>query len=106
MKLFFPAIVIFFLIGCTHSLNATKKNAVEVLSKSDQQLQQLIHTHQQFYQQSSPFNDPQVGGNNSKLPDLSAQFLAKQNKKREMSEGKVKELFLISFSKTNISITK
>jgi len=83
MKLFFPAIVIFFLIGCTHSLNATKKNAVEVLSKSDQQLQQLIHTHQQFYQQSSPFNDPQVGGNNSKLPDLSAQFLAKQNKKRE-----------------------
>ncbi len=49
------------------------------LSISDHQLQQLINTHQQFYQQSSPFNDPQVGGNNGKLPDLSPENLAKQN---------------------------
>jgi len=70
-------------MGCTHSLNIAKKNTANTLSKSDQQLQQLIHTHQQFYQQSSPFNDPQEGGNNAKLPNLSPAFLAKQNIKRQ-----------------------
>jgi len=83
MKLFLSTIVIFFLMGCTHSLNIAKKNTANTLSKSDQQLQQLIHTHQQFYQQSSPFNDPQEGGNNAKLPNLSPAFLAKQNIKRQ-----------------------
>jgi len=68
---------------CTHSLNIAKKNTANTLSKSDQQLQQLIHTHQQFYQQSSPFNDPQEGGNNAKLPNLSPAFLAKQKIKRQ-----------------------
>ncbi len=70
-------------MGCTHSLNNVEKNTVRALSKSDQQLLQLIHTHQQFYQQSSPFNDPQEGGNNAKLPNLSPEFLAKQNIKRQ-----------------------
>lgn len=87
MKLFFPIIALFFLISCTNSLNnsfnSTKKNTTNTLSKSDQQIQQLIHIHQQFYQQSSPFNDPEEGGNNGKLPNLSPAFLAKQNKKRE-----------------------
>jgi len=83
MKLFFSALVVIFLMGCTHSLNNVEKNTVRALSKSDQQLLQLIHTHQQFYQQSSPFNDPQEGGNNAKLPNLSPEFLAKQNIKRQ-----------------------
>ncbi|NQY87233.1 MAG: DUF885 domain-containing protein [Colwellia sp.] len=49
------------------------------VSSSDQQLQQLINTHHQFYLQSSPFNAPKEGGNNGKLPDLSPNFLASQN---------------------------
>ncbi len=70
-------------MGCTHSLNIVEKNTINTSSKSDQQLQQLIHAHQRFYQQSSPFNAPEVGGNNAKLPNLSPEFLAKQNRKRE-----------------------
>lgn len=70
----------FFLLSCSQTTHLSNKEAV---TTSDQQLQQLIHTHQQFYQQSSPFNDPEEGGNNGKLPDLSPEFLAKQNKKRQ-----------------------
>ena len=70
-------------MGCTHSLNIVEKNTINTFSKSDQQLQQLIQAHQKFYQQSSPFNAPEVGGNNAKLPNLSPEFLAKQNRKRE-----------------------
>lgn len=83
MKLFLPTIVMFFLMGCTHSLNIVEKSTVNTFSKSDQQLQQLIHTYQQFYQQSSPFNDPEEGGNNGELPNLSPEFLAQQNRKRK-----------------------
>ncbi len=83
MKLLFLTIVIFFLMGCTHSLNTVEKNTVHVLSRSDQQLQQLIHIYQQFYQKNSPFNDPEEGGNNGKLPNLSPEFLAKENIKRQ-----------------------
>ena len=53
------------------------------VTTSDQQLQQLILTYQQFYQNNSPFNDPNEGGNNGKLPNLSAKSLAQQDKKRQ-----------------------
>lgn len=79
MKFLFLFAAIFLLISCSHHTLTTSKHTSDFLSKSDQQLQQLIHTYQQFYQQSSPFNDPQVGGNNGKLPDLSPQKLAKNN---------------------------
>ncbi len=81
MKLFFPVVVIFLLISCSQTPHTIEKSTDIPLSKSDQQLQQLIQVHQHFYQQSSPFNDPQVGGNNGKLPDLSPENLAEQNKK-------------------------
>mgnify|MGYP000165054741 FL=1 len=69
-----------FLISCTHTSNSNKNSAV---TTSDQQLQQLILTYQEFYQQSSPFNDPKPGKTNAKLPNLSPEFLKIQNHKRQ-----------------------
>jgi len=80
MKKFLTLICIFFLLSCSQTKSLTNKAAI---STSDQQLQQLIHTYQQFYQKSSPFNDPVEGGNNGKLPNLSPEFLAEQNIKRQ-----------------------
>lgn len=81
MKLFLPFITVIFLCSCNLTSAKNEQESSTSLSKSDQQLQQLIITHQKFYQQSSPFNDPEEGGNNGKLPDLSPQFLAQQHKK-------------------------
>ncbi len=83
MKFLFPLLVSFLLISCSQTSNKTPEDSLASASKSDHQLQQLIRTYQQFYQQSSPFNDPQEGGNNGKLPNLSAEFLAKQQLKRQ-----------------------
>ncbi|GAA6171439.1 DUF885 domain-containing protein [Colwellia sp. KU-HH00111] len=80
MKKIFSLCCIFFLLSCSQTKRIDDK---PVISSRDQQLHQLIRTYQQFYQQSNPFNDPQEGGNNGKLPDLSAKFLAKQHKKRQ-----------------------
>lgn len=79
MKKVFSFCCVFFLLSCSQTTSSSNK----LLTKSDQRLQQLIHTYQQFYQQSSPFNDPEEGGNNGKLPNLSPEFFAKQNKQRE-----------------------
>jgi uncharacterized protein (DUF885 family) len=81
MKLFLPFITVIFLCSCNLTSAKNEQESSTSLSKSDQQLQQLIITHQKFHQQSSPFNDPEEGGNNGKLPDLSPQFLAQQHKK-------------------------
>ncbi|OUR63030.1 hypothetical protein A9Q74_02135 [Colwellia sp. 39_35_sub15_T18] len=81
MKFLFPIIIVFSLISCSQIPQTMDKSKNISSSKSDQQLQQLIITHQQFYQQSSPFNDPQVGGNNGRLPNLSPKYLAEQNEK-------------------------
>jgi uncharacterized protein (DUF885 family) len=81
MKFHFLFVVIFLLLGCNQTPQAVDNKPSDSLSKSDHQLQQLIHTHQQYYQESSPFNEPQVGGNNGKLPDLSPQNMAQQNDK-------------------------
>jgi len=78
MKKFLSLFCLYFLLSCSQTTSSNDKEAVTI---NDQQLQQIILTYQQFYQQSSPFNDPEEGGNNGKLPDLSPEFLAKQNKK-------------------------
>tara|TARA_R110001583_G_scaffold19560_2_gene76424 strand:+ start:1852 stop:3651 length:1800 start_codon:yes stop_codon:yes gene_type:complete len=80
MKKFLSLFCLYFLLSCSQTPKSNNKITV---TNNDQQLQQLIHTYQQFYQQSSPFNDPEEGGNKSKLPDLSPDFLAKQNEKRQ-----------------------
>lgn len=79
MKKLLSLCCVFFLLSCSQTTSSSNKR----LTKSDQRLQQLIHTYQQFHQQSSPFNDPQEGGNNGKLPNLSPEFLAQQHKKRK-----------------------
>lgn len=78
MKILFTLVCFFIIQGC--SLTTMPSDQL-IVSTSDQKLQQLIHTHHQFYLQSSPFNDPKEGGNNGKLPDLSPENLALQNKK-------------------------
>lgn len=80
MKKIFVIFYTFLLLSCSQTTSFQKK---EIATTSDQQLRQLIHTYQQFYQKSSPFNDPEKGGNNAKLPNLSPDFLANQNIKRE-----------------------
>ena len=80
MKRILSLLCTFFLLSCSQTTNLNNQADV---TTSDQQLQQLINTYQQFYQQNSPFNDPQEGETNGKLPDLSPAFLAKQNKKRQ-----------------------
>ncbi len=75
-------ISIFLCCFIIQSCSVTKMPSEQsTVSTSDHQLQQLVRTHQQFYLQSSPFNDPQEGGNNGKLPDLSPEYLAQQNTK-------------------------
>lgn len=80
MKLFLSLFSVFFILSCSQTNHFNTKKSI---TTSDQQLQQLIHTYQAFYQNSSPFNDPKEGGNNAKLPDLSPDYLAKQNAKRQ-----------------------
>lgn len=80
MKLFLPLFIVLFTFGCSQTNTTQPKKLITI---GDQQLRQLMHTYQIFYQNSSPFNDPQEGGNNAKLPDLSPEFLAEQHKKRQ-----------------------
>jgi len=78
MKKIFTFFCFFILQSCSHTNKPPEQLTV---STSDHQLHQLIRTHHQFYLQSSPFNEPKEGGNNGKLPDLSPEYLARQNKK-------------------------
>lgn len=48
----------------------------------DQVLANIIQENETFYLQSNPFNQPEVTGNNAKLPDLSPETLLAQYKKR------------------------
>jgi uncharacterized protein (DUF885 family) len=61
------------LINYSYATNAMNSNI-----GADQQLAKIIQTHEEFYLKSSPFNQPDVIGNNAKLPDLSADFLLAQ----------------------------
>ncbi|MGL1956673.1 MAG: DUF885 domain-containing protein [Colwellia sp.] len=81
MQLIIKILFLFFLAGCSQTSHLSNQKTV---SKSDLQLQQIMRTYQKFYEQSSPFNKPEVGGNNGKLPDLSPQRLASQNRKLDL----------------------
>ena len=64
------------LINYSYAAHSTKSNI-----STDQQLANIIQTHEAFYLESSPFNQPKISGNNAKLPDLSAEFLLDQYQK-------------------------
>jgi len=68
-SLMFLAISIF-LINTSHATNIKNDD-----QSDDQQLAIIIQAHENFHLQSSPFNQPEVGGNNAILPDLSAATL-------------------------------
>ncbi|OUR74881.1 hypothetical protein A9Q75_19235 [Colwellia psychrerythraea] len=53
-------------------------NLADKTISTDQQLAKIIQAHENFYLKSSPFNQPEIVGNNAKLPDLSADFLLAQ----------------------------
>jgi len=59
-----------FLINTSHATNIKNDD-----QSDDQQLAIIIQAHENFHLQSSPFNQPEVGGNNAILPDLSAATL-------------------------------
>lgn len=80
MKNIFTLLFVLLLLSCSQ---ITPVQNHEEVTTSDQQLLQLIQTYQQFYQKNSPFNEPQTGGNNAKLPNLSSTYLAKENLKRQ-----------------------
>ena len=50
-------------------------NSVDHSISEDQKLTNIIEIHEAFYLESNPFNQPDVLGNNAKLPELSADFL-------------------------------
>jgi uncharacterized protein (DUF885 family) len=101
MKLIFSFVTLLLLASCSQTTPSSTKKLTQLQAKSDQQLQQLIHTHQQFYQQASPFNLPEVGGNNAKLPDLSPKNLASQNKKLKAIYQALLEIDTEELSKGN-----
>lgn len=82
MKLFAKIFTFVLFIGLLSACSQTTSNSL--LNKqedSNQQLSHIIQLHQQYYENSNPFNKEEVGGNNAKLPSLSSQTLAKNNKK-------------------------
>jgi len=64
------------LINYSYAASPTKDTI-----STDQQLATIIQTHETFYLESSPLNQPEFSGNNAKLPDLSAAFLLEQYQK-------------------------
>lgn len=80
MKILITLLTIFAInlsLASSSYANEAGKNSAE-----DEKLAALIHVHEEFYLKSSPFNQPQIAGNNAKLPDLSANTLQKQYQQR------------------------
>jgi uncharacterized protein (DUF885 family) len=67
----------FFLTSISHAAHSGQNNTLE-----DQQLVSIIQEYEEYYLQSSPFNQPQVAGTNAQLPDLSENALHFQHQKR------------------------
>ena len=78
MKLFIKIWVLFSLVGCSQTVMVTNEAS---LLTSNEQLQRTIQIYQSFYQNSNPFHQLEVGGNNGKLPDLSKQRLGELDTK-------------------------
>jgi uncharacterized protein (DUF885 family) len=70
-------VVTLFLVNSSHAAGVAQKNISD-----DQQLTGIIQAYEEYYLQSSPFNQPEVAGNNAKLPDLSADTLLSQYQQR------------------------
>ncbi len=66
---------------CLINISQASESAQKHLSE-DQQLANIIQSHEEYYLQSSPFNQPEVAGTNAKLPDLSPDALLTQHQKR------------------------
>ncbi|KGJ91125.1 DUF885 domain-containing protein [Colwellia psychrerythraea] len=81
MKPIFTYLVLFIISTClfnsSYAAEVEKNNFNE-----DQQLAHIIQENEERYLQSSPFNQPGIGGNNAKLPDLSAATLLAQYQQR------------------------
>jgi len=73
MKNFIKILVLYSLVSCSH--------IEQQVNLGDSELQNIIKKYQDFYQTNSPFHQLEPGGNNRKLPDLSAQRLAELDTK-------------------------
>ena len=80
MKKYLPFLCLFFFLGCSQTDSLDKSNA---LATGDLKLKKIIKKYQNFYEDSSPFNAPQEGGNNAMLPNLSPEYLAQLDAKRQ-----------------------
>jgi uncharacterized protein (DUF885 family) len=98
MKKFLSLLAIFFLLSCSQTTPSQKKEEVVT---SDQQLELLINTYQQFYQKNNPFHDPQEGGNNAKLPNLSPEYLAETHIKRQKIYNVLSDINMDELSSDN-----
>ncbi len=78
MKVILNITAALLLLACSQ----TPKKGDVLISKSDEQLQRIISIHQEFYQQTNPFNHQLPGLTNAQLPDYSPQALLQQYKKR------------------------
>ncbi|MEW6983861.1 DUF885 family protein [Colwelliaceae bacterium 6471] len=63
--------LILFVSGCAQLTKAQRVS-------QDNRLEAIINDYQAYVDNSNPFNKPEVGGNNAKLPDLSEKTLAQQ----------------------------
>ena len=62
------------------------------IDEEDQALLTIVNDFEKFYLTSSPFHKPEVGGNNKKLPDLSANTLATHYQRRVVFADKLKRI--------------
>ncbi|PKG85405.1 DUF885 domain-containing protein [Colwellia sp. 75C3] len=67
--------LVLLLINIGHINYSNAASTTDNSINADQQLASIIQVHEEFYLKSSPFNQPDVVGNNAKLPDLSADSL-------------------------------
>jgi len=71
MKTLFISLLIVSTVACTH---ITKESLVNS-TNADQQLTEIITSYQTYHESQSPFNKPETGKSNGKLPDLSPEKL-------------------------------
>ena len=98
MKVLFIFLCFFIIQSCSIN-NITPKQFP--LSNSDIELQKLIQIHHQFHLQSSPFHNPKKGSSNSKLPNLSPEYLAIQNTELKAIYQSVKNIENDQLNKEN-----
>jgi len=68
----------------TFLLAACSQTGLQVKRDANTQLSQVIEKYHAYEELSSPYNKPEVGGNNAKLPDLSPETLADNHHKLQL----------------------